>query len=130
MLAEQKTAQLRVIGHGIIAEGSAGQIFWATPTRARLLIDIGAAELVNQFAAPVIGPSETKPAEPAEKKSFPAVPDGRLTDSAPSIESGKAAPSSSLAEDRASREKMYSESLKHGIVKPSPKRGRPAKSKR
>ncbi len=102
-IAEQKTAQLRVRKNCIIAEGSEGQIFYASSTRARLLIDAGAAELVNvprpgPSIVKVPGPSETKPAEPAEKKSsFPAGQDGRSTDSASSIESGQAEPSSSSA---------------------------------
>ena len=120
MIAEQKTAQMRVIGRGIIAEGSAGQIFWATPTRARLLIDIRAAELVNQFTAPVIGPSETKPMEPAEKKHSAISQGGRLTDSVPSIESGTDSASSVLVEAHRSPKRS---------VPPLKKRGRPPKSK-
>ena len=121
MIAEQKISQLRVIGRGIIAEGSAGQIFWATPTRARLLIDIGAAELVNQFTAQVVGPSETKPMEPAEKKYSAAAQGGPLTGSAPLIAHGKAELSSVSAAALVSPQRS---------VKPSKPRGRPPKSKR
>lgn len=136
MQAEFKTAQLRVKPNCIIAEGGGGQIFYASPTRARALIDAGAAELVNvskvskviEMDKPIIGPTEapiagpTEFKEPAEKKSYsPAVPDGRLTDSPSSIESGKAAPSSSSAAAQVSPKSN---------AKPSPKRGRPVKSKR
>lgn len=127
MIAEQKTAQCRVIGNNIIAEGCAGQIFYATPTRARLLIDAKAAELVNAPAeAPVIGPSETPVAgpsefkEPAEKKYSAAAQGGPLIDSVSSIASGTAPLSSSSAA---------------GLVSPqrsapsSPRRGRPRKSR-
>lgn len=97
-LAEHKTAQCRVRKNCIIAEGSEGQIFYASPTRAKLLIDAGAAELVNAprpgpAVVKVPGPTETKPAEPAEKKSYsPADPAGPLTDSAPSSKSGSVEP--------------------------------------
>jgi len=93
---EQKTAQLRVKKNCIIAEGGGGTIFYATPTRARLLIDGGGAELVNASVRPVAGPSETPTAgpsefkEPAEKKYSAVAQDGRLTDSQQLIGSGKA----------------------------------------
>ena len=130
MQAEMRTAQLRVRPNAIIAEGGGGTIFYATPTRAKLLIDHGAAELVNvgPTVRPAAGPTETKPTgptefkEPAEKKSYSqGGPAGPLTDSQPSIESGKAKPSSSLV--AAHRSPKTS-------ANPSPKRGRPAKSKR
>jgi len=104
MKAEQKTAQLRVKRNCIIAEGGGGTIFYATPTRARLLIDGGGAELVNASVRPVAGPSETPTAgpsefkEPAEKKYSRVVPGGHSIDFQPSIESGKAQLLSSSAE--------------------------------
>jgi hypothetical protein len=94
-MSELKTAQLRVKRKAIIAEGAGGTIFWATPSRARLLIDAGAVELMN--AMPVAGPSETKPAgpaqtkEPIEKKFSAAAPVGPSTDSALSSQPGAVA---------------------------------------
>jgi len=109
MVLEAKTAQLRIKPNRIIAEGTGGTIFWATPARARLLIDAGAVVLMNAgvLARPVIGPGQTKPAgasetkEPVEKKSSAADPAGRLTDSAPSSGTGPAAPLFASAEDPA-----------------------------
>jgi hypothetical protein len=75
---ELKTAQIRIRKRAIIAEGASGSVVFVTPSRARLLIDGGAADLVNA------GPSQTKPAGPSEKKSLPAAPAGPSTDSAPS----------------------------------------------
>ncbi len=113
MATEFKHVQLRIKQRCIIAEGSGGQIFYATPKRARLLIDAGAVELLNtaavkrgleRFAAagPVVGPEEQPAAGPsefkvekfAEKKSSAAVPDGHSTDSASSSAPGTAALSS------------------------------------
>jgi hypothetical protein len=88
-MSEFKTAQLRVKRKAIIAEGAGGTIFWATPARARLLIDAGACELMNAQSA--IGPSQTKPQEPAEKKSLAAAPAGPSTDSASSSQPGAVA---------------------------------------
>lgn len=51
MLAEEKTAQMRVLLPGI-AEGVVGTIFWAAPTRARYLIEGNAAALVNLGCLP------------------------------------------------------------------------------
>ncbi|MFA6204494.1 MAG: hypothetical protein WC710_15050 [Gallionella sp.] len=92
-MSEFKTAQLRVKRKAIIAEGAGGTIFWATPSRARLLIDAGACELMNANvpARPAIGPSETKPQEPAEKKFSAAAPAGPSTDSASSSQPGAVA---------------------------------------
>mgnify|MGYP003393625606 FL=1 len=96
MKQEFKTAQLRVKAKCIIAEGGAGTIFWATPARARALLDAGAAVLMNA------GPSEFKPQEPAEKKFSVAAPAGPSTDSASSSLHGAAAQSSASAEAPAS----------------------------
>ncbi len=84
---EHKTAQLRIRRKVIIEEGCGGSIILVTPSRARALIDAGAADLMN--AQP--GPAETKPAGPLEKKFSAAVPAGRSTDSAASSEPGTAA---------------------------------------
>lgn len=77
-----------------------------------------------QIAEPVgasIGPSETKPGEPSEKKeSAVAETAGLSTDSAKSAESGVVTPSSALRPGRASTVTN---------AKPSAKRGRPAKPK-
>lgn len=126
---EAKTAQLRVMRRQIIAEGAGslrcpihcgaekcshgGAVFWATPTRARLLVDAGAAELLNA------GPSEIKPAGPLEKKSSAVDQAGPSTDSQSSKESVKAeSPSASAAAPASAKDKPA----------PSKKRGRPKKS--
>lgn len=83
---EQKTAHLRIKPRRVLPEGDGGTIFWATPTRARQLLEIGAVEMLN---AP--GPAETKPAGPLEKKFSAADPAGPSTDSAPSSQPGPAA---------------------------------------
>lgn len=127
--AEQRTAQLRVKKNCIIAEGGGGTIFWATPTRARLLIDGGGAELVNVGPAerPAAGPSETQIAgpsefkEPAEKKYSAAGPGGRLIDSVPSTGSGAGAVSSVSAAALVSPQRNAPPLVKRG-------RGRPRKS--
>ena len=96
-MSELKTAQLRVKRKAIIAEGGGGTIFWATPSRARLLLDAGACELMNATLQPVIGPAETKPAgpaqtkEPIEKKSSAAASAGPSTASASSSQPGAVA---------------------------------------
>ncbi len=127
MIAEQKTAQLRVKRNCIIAEGGGGTIFYATPTRARLLIDGGGAELVNVGPAvrPVVGPSETPTAgpsefkEPAEKKSVSqGVQGGPLTALAPSTESGMAALPSSSAAALVSPKRSVASFLKCGPGRP------------
>ena len=111
MLAEMKTAQCRVIGNSIIAEGCSGTIFYATPTRARLLIDAGAVVLVNTVGpsnAQVVGPSETKPTGPQEKKtSLTDSTDGHSTDSPASTRSGKGDASQSLVEDHRLQKRKY-----------------------
>lgn len=122
MIAEPKTAQLRVKKNCILAEGGAGTIFWATPTRARLLIDGGGAELVNADPAkrPVAGPSETPVAGPSEfkespeKKSSAAAQGGPLTASVSSTESGQAALSSSSAAALVSAERKSPRSPRRG----------------
>lgn len=107
---EAKTAQLRIKPKCIIGEGTGGTIFWATPARARLLIDAGAVVLMNAGvpARRVVGPGQTKPAgaseikESLEKKSSAVVPAGRSTGSASSSGTGAAAPSFASAEAPAS----------------------------
>lgn len=117
-MSEFKTAQLRVKRKAIIAEGSGGTIFWATPSRARLLIDAGAVELMNADvpAQPVIGPSETKPQEPAEKKFSAAAPAGLSTDSASLSQPGAAAPLSA-SEEAPALPKRKSRRLKKEEIK-------------
>jgi hypothetical protein len=100
-MSEFKTAQLRVKRKAIIAEGSGGTIFWATPSRARLLIDAGAVDLMNADV-PAIGPSETKPQEPAEKKYSATAPAGPSTASVLSSQPGAVAPLPALEEAPAS----------------------------
>lgn len=93
---EAKTTQLRIRPRCIIAEGAGGSIVWVTPSRARLLIDGGAAELVNA------GPSETKPVGALEKKSLAAVPAGPSTDSVSSEKPGMVAQLFASVVDRVS----------------------------
>jgi hypothetical protein len=126
MKAEEKTAQLRVKKNCIIAEGGGGTIFYATPTRARLLIDGGAAELVNvgPTVRPVVGPSEMPVAGPSEfkespeKKSSAIAQGGPSIDSAPSTESGKAALLSSSAEALVSPKRSVASFVKRGPGRP------------
>ena len=127
MKAEQKTAQCRVKKNCIIAEGGAGTIFYATPTRARLLIDGGGAELVNvgPTVRPVAGPSETPTAGPSEfkevveKKSVSHEgPAGPSIDFPASIESGKAALSSYSAAALVSPERKSPQLAKRGPGRP------------
>lgn len=129
---EAKTAQVRIKRRQIIAEGAGlmrcplhcsdpncshgGPVVYVTPSRAKLLVDASAVDLVGA------GPSEIKPAGPLEKKdkdekkaSSPAAPAGLSTDSAPSVESGKAV-SSSASEAAPASPKAKSQ--------PSKKRGR------
>lgn len=114
-MAQFNTTQVRVRKNCIIAEGSGGHVFYTNAARARALINAGAVDLVNPI---VIGPKETKPAEPAEKKSYHAAPDGPSTDSAPSSEPGAASSSASQA------------GLVSNLMPPTVfrKRGRPKKS--
>lgn len=94
MVIEQKTAHLRVKPRRILPEGDGGTIFWATPARARRLLDEDAVVLLN---APAAGPAETKPAgasetkDAIEKKSSAAAPAGPSTDSVPSSQPGAVA---------------------------------------
>lgn len=94
---EAKTAQIRIRKRAIIAEGAGGTVVFVTPSRARLLIDGGAADLVNA------GPSQTKPAGPSEKKFSAAAPAGPSTDSASSSEPGAVAQLFASVVDRVSR---------------------------
>jgi hypothetical protein len=131
MKAEEKTAQLRVKKNCILAEGGGGTIFYATPTRARLLIDGGGAELVNipptfsgprnkpetgPSETPIAGPSEFK--ESAEKKSLAATQGGPSIDSVPSIESGSAELSSYSAAALVSSDRKSPQSPKRGPGRP------------
>jgi hypothetical protein len=93
--------QVRPIAKAIIAEGRirpGGPAFWVTHPRARTLIDAGVVALV----APMAGPSEAKPAEPAEKKSSSTDPAIRSTDSQKSTELGTVRSSSVSPADRVS----------------------------
>lgn len=96
---EAPTVKVRIRRSAIIAEGSNGSIVQLTPSRARLLIEAGAVDMIDE--QPVAGPSEIKPSGPTEKKSYAVPAAGQLTDSAVSIESGKTKPSSLLAVDQA-----------------------------
>lgn len=133
---EPKTAQVRIKRRQIIAEGAGlmrcplhcsdpncshgGPIVYVTPSRAKLLVDANAVDLVGT------GPSEIKPTGPLEKKDTEkkdhsgAAPAGPSTASAPSTESGKAEPlSASVAAPASPASKSNS----------SKKRGRPRGSK-
>ena len=106
---EYPTSQIRLHKNVIVQEGSGPSIIWVTPSRARLLIDAGAASLVNLGPAiqPEIGPSETKPTGPTEKKSFATEPGGQLTGSAKLNETGKAQPSAASAAAHPSPKRKY-----------------------
>lgn len=138
-VAERRTAQVRVRPRVTVGEGSGrmgacpfncgqpkcscgGTIFYATPTRARQLIDAGAVDLVNfqPVEQPMVGPSETKPIGPSEKKTdrSVAVQVGPSTALAPSSAPGPAASSSASAADPA---------LPPNNAPPLRKRGRPRK---
>jgi len=120
-MSELKTAQLRVKRKAIIAEGGGGTIFWATPSRARLLIDAGACELMNATIQPVVGPAATKPAgpaqtkEPIEKKSSAAAPVGPSTDSALSSPPGTVAQLFASLVDRVSYPRKSRQSKKQAV---------------
>jgi hypothetical protein len=85
----------------------AGQIFRLPARVARQRIEAGLAELA---AGPLNGPSETKPAEPSEKKFSGAETPGRLTGSALSAAPGSERTSISSAVGRASRRRKSSAS--------------------
>lgn len=109
--------QVRPIAKAIIAEGRirpGGQVFWVTHDRARLLIEAGVVELV----APVAGPSETKPAEPAEKKSSGTDPDTRSIDSPKSNAHGTVQSSSVSPADRVSAPRRSRKSVSSGADTP------------
>lgn len=79
-MALRSDVQLRALQNAIVEEGHLrpGSVFWTTPARARAYIDQRVAE---PLAAPLAGPSETKPMEPQEKKSLSGIDrDGLLTD--------------------------------------------------
>ncbi len=118
---ELQTTQVRIKKNCIIQEGSDGTVVWMTPSRAQLLCDHGAVEIIGS-AQPYIGPSETKPAGPESKKSLPAAQDGPSIDSAASSEDGTAELQSSAAAAPASPLSNPSPLVK-------PKRGRPPKSR-
>jgi len=89
---EPKTCQMRSLIRGIIDDAGVkrGTVFWTSERRARMFIAQRVAELIGA------GPSETKPAGPAEKKSAAAAPAGPSTDSPKSNAPGTgAAPSAS-----------------------------------
>ena len=92
---EPKTCQMRSLIRGIIDDAGVkrGTVFWTSERRARTFIAQRVAELIG---AGLAGPSETKPAGPAEKKSAAAAPAGPSTDSPKSSAPGTgAAPSAS-----------------------------------
>jgi hypothetical protein len=98
---EAPTAQIRLKNNVIVAEGAGPSIIWVTPSRARFLIDAGAADLFGRMPTeqPSAGPSETKPQEPQEKKSSAIARDGQLIDSASSMpaQDAPASPASAAA---------------------------------
>lgn len=87
------TTQVRATGKHIIAEGRMrpGTTFWCSAERARQLVD---AKVVEIAGASLPGPSETKPAGAAEKKTVSSGdPAGPLTGSAASSTPGEDAAS-------------------------------------
>jgi len=144
---EPQTAQMRVMPNAILSEGCGraggncpyhcerfiqtrrcscgGTIFYTTPSRARALINAGAAELLNTPGAPlapretpIVGPRETPMPVPSEKKYSAVAPDGRSTDSQQSSETGTAAPSSLSAADQALPESNADSSPRRGPGRP------------
>lgn len=113
---ELKTAQVRILPKSIIAEGTAGAIVWMTPTRAKLMIDHGAVELVNG-SRQLIGPAEMQALTGSlEKKteSSEEILDGPSIDSLTSSPPGEAEQSLSQAEDLPLRNRNVSAQAKRG----------------
>lgn len=104
---EHATAQIRLNRGVIISEGIGPCIIWVPLSRARMLIDAGAATAIEQ---PNIGPSEIKPEAPTEKKSLTETQDGPLTDSAPLETSGLIAQSSASVAAQASQPRKSQQS--------------------
>lgn len=101
-MGDKNQCQMRSLIRGTIFghARNKGEIFWTDAVRAKWLVDERIAEPVGALAA---GPSETKPAEPAEKKFSSADPAGPSTAGAASSAPGTAEPSSASPEAPASR---------------------------
>lgn len=67
---EAKNVQVKILTGNIIAEGSGPCYVWVTASRARLLVDSAAVELVTKMPKEQTeaGPTETKPTEATETK--------------------------------------------------------------
>lgn len=92
------TTQVRIIVNRCTLQSGSyrrNDVIWVNEQRARELIDAGVAA----FIAPVPGPSESKPAEPSEKKSSAAAPAGPSTASLKFNAPGTEAPSSASPAD-------------------------------
>lgn len=118
----REMVQVRITAPGkhFIPEGYVrqGQVLWVRSDRADTLIN---KQRIAEPAA--VGPTEAKPAAPKENKAHAdAGQDSRSTDSAKSSEAGTVQSSSVLREDRASREAIYNESLKSGVLAKKPGR--------
>jgi len=97
--AEEKTAQVRVKRPNIVEGNSYGTVFYTTPTKARLFLDMGVVELIG---GKVPGPTEQPTAGPTEVKSSDTQTAGHSIASALSSQGGQATPSSASAEVQAS----------------------------
>lgn len=97
---EPASVQIRLNRNVIISEGIGPCVIWVTPTRARQLIDAGAAITIQQH---YIGPGEIKPEVPTEKKFSIEAPTGPLTDSVQSETYGQDVLSFASVADQASQ---------------------------
>jgi len=113
---EAPTAQVQIKKGCIIAEGTGPSIIWVTPTRAKQLIDAGAVTAFGKIPTeqPEAGPKETKPAEPAEKKSSATEAGGLSTDSAKSTNAVTSKQSSASAVAQVSRPRRSAQSKGRG----------------
>jgi hypothetical protein len=94
-----QTVQMRALVRAQTIDGAfkPRQVFWTTPVRAQHYIENRIAE----YIAPAVLPQEQPMGGPQEiKKSFLVEPDGPLTDSAESTESGKGEPLSAAPADQ------------------------------
>jgi hypothetical protein len=109
---EEKTVQIKVRPNRIVEGHSPGTVYFTTPSRARLLVEQHAVDIIGKPPEPQgdPGPSETKPVGASEKKSSDAPISGPTIGSASSNEPGSERPPSSLAADQASQSSSASES--------------------
>ena len=114
----EKTAQVTLAHKRFIMDGvTYGKPFYVTPEMAQKMIAAGVVRLVGSS----IGPSETKPGEPSEKKESAVTETaGPSTDLAKSAESGSEQSSASAL--------VPASPVTNAGLSVKPKRGRPKKS--